>query len=105
MHHIVEVNIDIASYCGDKCLYYFYCGTLREEILAGRKFGGNKIWRNWREFNLADGGKHIFWRELNLAYKQKIEYDKCFFYQKMIYFFANNQDKTKRRKNISISPE
>ena len=29
----------------------------------GRKFGGKKIWRNWREFNLAD--------------KHKIEYDKC----------------------------
>ena len=31
--------------------------TLGEEILAGRKFGGNKIWRNWREFNLADAKK------------------------------------------------
>ena len=74
--------------------------TSGEEILAGRKFGGNKIWRNWREFNLADakkckfwrefnlanGGIHKFWRELNLADKHKIEYYKCFFYQKMIYF-------------------
>ena len=32
--------------------------TLGEEILAGRKFGGNKIWRNWREFNLADAKKY-----------------------------------------------
>ena len=31
--------------------------TLGEEILAGRKFGGNKSWRNWREFNLADAKK------------------------------------------------
>ena len=28
--------------------------TLGEESLAGRKISGNKIWRNWREFNLAD---------------------------------------------------
>ena len=31
--------------------------TLGVEILAWRKFGGNKIWRNWREFNLADAKK------------------------------------------------
>ena len=62
--------------------------TLGEEILAGRKFGGNKIWRNWREFNLADGGKHIFWRELNLADKHKIEYDKCFPLTKNDIFFC-----------------
>ena len=35
----------------------FFVNTLGEEILAGRKFGGNKIWRNWREFNLADANK------------------------------------------------
>ena len=31
--------------------------TLGKEILAGRNFGGNKIWRNWREFHLADAKK------------------------------------------------
>ena len=40
-----------------------------------------------RNVNLAGGGKHIFWWELNLADKHKIEYDKRFFYQKMIYIF------------------
>ena len=29
--------------------------TLGGEILAGRNFSGNKIWRKWWEFNLADG--------------------------------------------------
>ena len=52
------------------------------KILAGRKFSGNKIWWNWQEENLAYGRKHIFWRELNLAHKHKVEYDKCFFIQK-----------------------
>ena len=28
--------------------------TLKEEILAGRNFSEKKIWRIWREFNLAD---------------------------------------------------
>ena len=69
--------------------------TLGEGILACRKFGGNKIWRNWRDFNLADGGKHLFWRELNLADKHKIEYDKSFFFSKNDIFA--NQDKTKRK--------
>ena len=35
----------------------------------------------------------------------KIEYDKCFFYQKIIYFFANNQGKTKRKEKRKIWPE
>jgi len=31
-------------------IHYAYknMSTLREEILAGRKFGGKKIWRIWR---------------------------------------------------------
>ena len=41
--------------------------TLGEEILAGRNFRGNKSWRNWREFNLADDEYFVIWRELNLA--------------------------------------
>ena len=77
--------------------------TLGEEILAGRKFGGNKIWRNWRmqknvnfgrnliwrmQENVNFGGnliwrmaKNIFLREFNLANKQKIEYNEMLFYQ------------------------
>ena len=60
--------------------------TLGEEILAGRKFdgiGGNLIWRMQRNVNFGGNliwrmaGKHIFWRELNLADKHKIECDKC----------------------------
>ena len=47
------------------------------KILAGKKFSGNKIWWNWQY-----GRKHIFWRELNLAHKHKVEYDKCSFIQK-----------------------
>ena len=56
-----------------------------------------------RQFQSPDRGKHIFWRELNLAVKHKIEYDKCFFYQNIIYFFANNQDKKKRKKYINLA--
>ena len=34
----------------------------------GRKFGGNKLWRNWRDFNLADSVKHIFGRKIKLHF-------------------------------------
>ena len=36
-------------------------------------FGENLIWRM---------AENIFWGELNLAHKHKIEYEKCFFTQK-----------------------
>ena len=41
--------------------------------------------------------ENIFWRELNLAHKHKIEYDKC--YPKMVYVLAKNQDETKENHN------
>ena len=84
-------------------LYFIFgINILGEEILVGRKFGGNKILWNWREFNLADGGKHIFWRELKLAGKQKIEYHKCCFYQKMIYFLLTTRIKQKEKHNNDV---
>ena len=51
-----------------------YLYTLREEILAGRNFGGWQKWRNLAEFNLADHEKIKFWREFNLADHAKIKF-------------------------------
>ena len=70
--------------------------------MARRKFSENKIWQNWREFNLAYGRKHLFWRELNLVNKHKIAYNKCFFIQKLYIYLANNQDKTKENHNNDV---
>ena len=50
-----KINLHECDSC--KTLLTSRLTTLGEEILAGRKFGGNKIWRNWREFNLADAKK------------------------------------------------
>ena len=85
-------------------LLLFHKCYLRGKILAGRKFSGNKIWRNWRHFSLAYGRKPTFWWELNLANKQKIEYDQCFFIQKwyIFYILPKNQDKTKENHNNDV---
>ena len=37
----------------DMITFSLFFHTLGEESLAGRNFSGKKIWRNWREFNLA----------------------------------------------------
>ena len=54
--------------------------TLGGETLAGRNFSGNKIWRKWREFSLADGHK--------VKYKEF-----PFFFHKKNFFFPKNEIK------------
>lgn len=61
--------------CHSSHLYQRFHCTLGEKVLAGRKFGGIGgilIWRMQINVNLADGRKHIFWRELNLALNLRI---------------------------------
>ena len=45
---------------------------------------------------MADGGKHIFWREFNLADKHKIEYDK-------LYIFLLTTRIKKKKKCINLA--
>ena len=66
-------------------------GNLTWRMQGNVNFGGNLIWRMI--------GKHVFWRELNLTVSTKLNKINAFFIKKWysIYFFANNQDKTKRK--------
>ena len=53
--------------------------------------GGNQIWWMQRNVNFGENliwqvAENIFQRELNLAHKHKIEYDKCFFIKKLHIF-------------------
>ena len=54
-------------------------------------FDENLIWRV---------AENIFQRELNLAHNTKL--NMMFFYQKITYILANNQDKTKENHNNDV---
>ena len=50
-------NTKVEEEIGDSIEIENYGQWLREEILAGRNFGGSQKWRNFAEFNLADHEK------------------------------------------------